>query len=87
MGPIADAASAGSFVPNDDEGTVEGWWKIQKYDQDDTLIVALDIWGEASIDGDQALGRSLNSWNMSLEVLDSVYNTGGLWTFPFTAPA
>ena len=85
-GPIANAASGGSFVPNDDEGTIEGWWKMQKYDQDDNLIVAMDVWGEASIEGAIPLGRSLNPWTMTLEVLDSAHNTAGLWTLPFTPP-
>lgn len=83
-GAIADGASSGAYVPNSGDGYLRGWFKLQQYDQSDTLIHAVDVWGGGRLSGAQELGRSVIRPQMEIRVFDSTLNTGALWTLPTT---
>ncbi|MCW1913736.1 hypothetical protein OJ996_09130 [Luteolibacter sp. GHJ8] len=66
---------AGVFVPNASEEDLRGWWIVQGYDQEDNLIVALNVWGEARVE-QYKFGETLNPYALIVKQLNSTLNTG-----------
>lgn len=72
---------SGVFVPGEREELVTGWWIVQGYDQNDDLIVALNIYGEARIDG-YKFGERLDPYALIITQLYSSIATGEISNLP-----
>lgn len=66
---------SGVFVPGDRSELLTGWWIVQGYDQDNELIVALNIYGEARIDS-YKFGETLDPYALIITQLYSPLTTG-----------
>jgi hypothetical protein len=66
---------AGVFVPNERTELLTGWWIVQAYDQNDDLIAALNIYGEARIDS-YKFGEKLDPYALIITQLNSTLTTG-----------
>ena len=73
----ADQPIGGVFVPNSRREDVRGWWKIQAYDQNDQLIIAMDIWGSAKIESYQ-FAEGADAYALQIRQLHSELNEGAL---------
>lgn len=65
----------GIFEPNGTGESVRGWWQIQSFDQLNTPILVMDVWGEATIET-YRFGENLDPYALVLEVLYSPLNVG-----------
>lgn len=66
---------AGVFVPNERDEEVTGWFIVQSYDQDDNLIAALNIYGEARVEP-YRFGERLDPYALVIRQLKSSLTTG-----------
>lgn len=73
----ADKPQGGVFVPNSRREDVRGWFKIQAYDQNDQMIVAMDIWGSAKIDSYQ-FNEGADPYALQIRMLHSELNEGAI---------
>ncbi|WP_193214800.1 hypothetical protein [Luteolibacter marinus] len=65
----------GVFVPGEREELVTGWWIVQGYAQNNQQIVALNIYGEATI-GSYKFGERLDPYALVITELYSSISTG-----------
>lgn len=86
-GPVPDGDASGAFEPNDAQGVMEAWWKIQTYDQNDAIKLKLDIWGAATIPDSANFNQDGTVWNLDIKQLESANNAGSIHGNTFTAPA
>jgi hypothetical protein len=68
-------SSTGIFVPGSRADSLRGWWIIQAYDQNQSPIIVLNIWGEATIEG-YKFGERLDPYALVIEQLYSPLTTG-----------
>jgi hypothetical protein len=67
----------GVFVPDEADEDVQGWFKVQAYDQDDAIILTLDVWGEAYVEP-YKFGENLTAYRLILRQLGNDLNVGEL---------
>lgn len=73
----------GVFVPNARRELLTGWWIVQSYDQNDDLILALNVYGEARIDSFK-FGENLDPYALIITQLYSTLNAGEISNLPVT---
>jgi hypothetical protein len=72
---------SGVFVPGERTELVTGWWIVQGYDQNNDLIVALNVYGEARIDS-YKFGEKLDPYALIITQLASSLTTGEITNLP-----
>lgn len=69
--------SGGVFVPGSQQNDVEGWLKIQSYDQNNDIILTIDTWTAIRVE-DFTFQNSVEPYNLIGQVLSSELNVGQL---------
>jgi len=72
------AATAEQFNPMEGTSILEGWLKIQYYDQDNNFVANVDRWGGLSFEGSYTADGDNLEYQLKHTVYHSQYNTGVL---------
>jgi hypothetical protein len=67
-----------TFVPGGSGRHVQGWVKIQQYNQDDELVIAFDVWADITLPSAEIPLGGLASYSLDIRQLYSTLNTGNL---------
>lgn len=65
---------SGVFVPDARGTLLTGWWMVLGYDQTESKIITLNVWGEGMIDG-YKFGERLDPYALIVEQLYSTLNS------------
>lgn len=67
-----------TFVPGSSGRHLQGWLKIQMYNQDNELVIAMDVWADVMATGLNAALGTRTGYTLSVRQLYSTLNTGNL---------